>query len=303
MPRRKVVNQMKEKWSKLLVPAYVFLMIAIIIIVIVSAIKKSKINNKETEEEIISTESETEISTTEMFTATNLCIRKGPGTEFEIHTTIPLNTKLKIVNGLDGGWSQIIFEDNTYYVCSEYLSYERVDIYEPYDLKYYGIWNGAYWHFTPEEIDNQWNGTKSFKPLLEQGTTRAWQKYLYEKLSEKHCEWFYKYAVAQAMQESGMNPLNNIGHTQISWLNGEATYDCGLYNFKEKYWDSAKYGDIFDYHSNINAYVDRIYPYLTGVTTDSDFYFAISQHYNGDGGINMAYVNAVLSRVNELWEQ
>ena len=158
--------------------------------------------------------------------------------------------------------------------------------------KAYGIWTGAYWNFTPEQIDAQWRGLKSYKPQLPEGTTRAWQKYLYDRLAGIGAEWFYKYAVAQAMQESGFNPLNQYGNDAIP--------DKGLYSFRIWYWNAA-YGDVYDYHANINAYVDRIAPYLTD-SSEAGIYRAISQHYQPNGATNMTYVNMVLGRLNELWE-
>ena len=156
----------------------------------------------------------------------------------------------------------------------------------------YGIWSGAYWHFTPEQIDAQWSGLKPSKPALPTGTTRAWQAYLYERLASIGAEWFYKYAVAQAMQESGFNPLNQQGN--------DAVPDKGLYSFRIYYWNAA-YGDIYDYHANINAYIDRIRPYLTD-RSEQGIYRAISQHYQPDGQIHYDYVQHVLGRLNELWE-
>jgi len=160
-------------------------------------------------------------------------------------------------------------------------------------ITYYGIWTGAYWHFTPEQIDAQWAGYKTYKPVLPSGTTRAWQQYLYDKLAERGAEWFYKYAVAQAMQESGFNPLNQQGN--------DAVPDKGLFAFRIYYWNEAKYGDVYDYHANINAYVDRIAPYLTD-SSEAGIYRAISQHYLPSGTTHMNYVNMVLGRLNELWE-
>lgn len=159
-------------------------------------------------------------------------------------------------------------------------------------FKAYGIWTGAYWHFTPEQIDAQWRGLKTSKPNLPQGTTRAWQSYLYDRLAGIGAEWFFEYAVAQAMQESGFNPLNQQGN--------DAVPDKGLFSFRIYYWNSA-YGDVFDYHANINAYVDRIAPYLTD-SSEQGIYRAISQHYQPNGQTNMTYVNQVLGRLNELWE-
>ena len=234
-----------------------------------------------------------------MYATTNLNVRKGAGLEYDIYKTVPVNTELTVIyydtNHL---WEVVLIDDQYYFVASEYLSFEQVEIIVEEPIKYYGVWSGAYWHFTPEEIDNQWNGMKRGKAALTQGTTRAWQKYLYEKLKERGFEWFYIYAVAQALQESGMNPLNNQDHSIISWLNGEATYDCGLYSFKTKYWNQS-YGDVFDYHANINAYIDRVSPYLAGGVDNLNR--AIAQHYD-PYAYHQEYVNAVLGRVNELWE-
>ena len=159
-------------------------------------------------------------------------------------------------------------------------------------VTYYGIWSGAYWHFTPEQIDAQWSGLKPSKPALPTGTTRAWQAYLYERLESIGAAWFYPYAVAQAMQESGMNPLNQQGN--------DAVPDKGLFSFRIYYWNTA-FGDIFDYHANIDAYIARISPYLTD-RSEQGIYRAISQHYQPDGTIHMDYVQHVLGRLNELWE-
>lgn len=159
-------------------------------------------------------------------------------------------------------------------------------------VRFYGIWSGAYWHFTPEQIDARWSGYKSSKPMLPAGTTRAWQSYLYDRLSEIGAEWFYKYAVAQAMQESGFNPLNQQGN--------DAVPDKGLYSFRIYYWNTA-YGDVYDYRANINAYIARISPYLTDAS-EQGIYRAISQHYQPDGTIHMDYVQHVLGRLGELWE-
>ena len=168
----------------------------------------------------------------------------------------------------------------------------QTNIVKDISFRYYGIWSGAYWHFTPEQIDAQWSGLKPSKPALPAGTTRAWQAYLYERLSSIGAEWFYPYAVAQAMQESGFNPLNQQGN--------DAVPDKGLFSFRIYYWNTA-FGDIFDYHANIDAYISRISPYLND-RSEQGIYRAISQHYQPDGTIHMDYVQHVLGRFNELWE-
>lgn len=258
----------------------------------------------ETEPPIVSeTETEPEVTYTTMYATTALNIRIQPEISEETYlTTVPLNTELTVLDYAAGHiWEVILFEDSIAYVATEFLSLDPVPVPVPepiiQPIHYYGIWSGAYWHFTPEQIDNRWNGKKSGKPVLPAGTTQAWQQYLYQKLQEYQIEWFYPYAICQAMQESGMNPLNNVDRTQISWLHGQATYDCGLFSFKDIYWNTA-YGDICDYHANINAYVDRITPRLQ--SNPNDINGAIAQHYD-PYVYHQSYVDAVLSHMGELW--
>ncbi len=230
------------------------------------------------------------------YTSTRVNIRTQPSLVGEVVTTLDLNSEVKIVDYIDGGWSSILYNEKLYWIFSKYLSKEPIIapehgvVADSGEFHYYGIWSGEWWHFTPEQIDAQWRGLKPSKPALELGTTRAWQKYLYESLCAKGLGWWYKYACAQAMQESGFNPLNN------------SSTDHGLFSFRERYWNYA-YGDIYDYHANINAYIDRIYPYLSNVSPDdtAGIDLALSQHYNPGYGIIMEYVNAVRGHLNELW--
>lgn len=271
---------------------------------------ETEINETENESSFIETIEENSFSTEEtkideesisqMYTTANVNIRTEPNTMSEIVTTLHSSKLIDIYDfSIDKEWNKILYDGNLYYINSEYISENKpveatnlipvkMNLEFGDDFHYYGIWSGDYWHFTPEQIDNQWAGYKKSKPLLEIGTTKAWQEYLYETLKNKNLSWWYKYACAQAMQESGFNPLNN------------ASIDHGLFSFREKFWDK-NYGDILDYHANINAYVDRIYPHLINVKNDDDIYYALSQHYNPDGKLHMGYVNSVLNRLNELW--
>ena len=250
-------------------------------------------SESETEEETVAP-----ITYTTMYTTVALNIRKWPEVCEESWIQIlPVNTEVVVLDYAEGHmWEVILYEDIRAFAVSEYLSPTPVEIIAPEtpesSFTYYGIWSGDYWHFTPEEVDAQWKGLKRSKPILPEGTTRAWQRYLYEKLTERGLGWFYKYAVAQAMQESGFNPLNQQGN--------DAQPDKGLFSFRIYYWNPA-YGDIYDYHANINAYVDRISRYLTDQSEET-IYMALSQHYNPTGQIHMNYVNYVLGRLNELWE-
>lgn len=247
-----------------------------------------------------------------MYTTTSVNVRVEPNIDCDIIVTLYPGKEVSIYDYDEAdAWSKIILFDNVYWICSDYIADEIVvteaaaststaasvtaapsgaaaALSKDATFHYYGIWAGQYWHFTPEEIDNQWAGQKTYKAKLEEGTTRAWQLYLYQKLSERGFAWWYKYACAQAMQESGFNPLADNG------------VDYGLFSFRLRYWDSS-YGDVYDYHANINAYVDRISKYLVSVETDRDLYMALSQHYNPNGALHMDYVNSVLGRLNELW--
>jgi len=246
-----------------------------------------------------------------MYTTTNVNVRTEPNTDCEVIITLYKGKEISVYNYTGDDWSRIYYDGHLYWICTEYISTEMpvIETLAPTtpgaastaapttspravdfgsDFHYYGIWSGKYWHFTPEQIDNQWGGYKTFKPKLEAGTTRAWQAYLYQKLSERGLSWWYKYACAQAMQESGFNPLADNG------------IDYGLFSFRLRYWDSS-YGSVYDYRANINAYVDRISKYLVDVKNEMDIYVALSQHYLPDGQLHMEYVNAVLSHLNELW--
>ena len=254
-------------------------------------------------ESVSEVEVETEIETEPVYTygtayvntpdGSGLNIRKWPEICLESKVcAVPHRTQFTTIDFDESNeWTQILFEDEIRYVATQYLSLE-----EPEPLKthpYYGIWSGKYWHFSPEEIDNQWAGRKSWKPVLPTGTTRAWQDYLYEKLAAVGREWFYPYAVAQAMQESGFNPLNQIGN--------DSDPDKGLFSFRIWYWNSA-YGDIYDWHAQINAYIDRVLPYLTS-NTEEAINRAIVQHYNSSNQeLNEKYIKDVRKRLPELWE-
>lgn len=243
-----------------------------------------------------------------MYTITNVNVRTGASLESPIITTLYTGKEIQVCEVGNPKWAVVILDGVYYYINKNFISETQPTIAEPTtvatnaptsapvsrpvdktgDFHYYGIWTGQYWHFTPEQIDNQWGGYKTGKPKLEAGTTRAWQAYLYQKLSERGYSWWYKYACAQAMQESGFNPLADNG------------VDYGLFSFRLRYWDSS-YGSVYDYKANINAYVDRTSKYLIGVSTQNDIYMALSQHYLPDGNLHWEYVNAVLGRLNELW--
>ena len=264
-----------------------------------------------------------------MYTTSRLNVRTSPSMSGEVLTTLNIGDEVMVhTKGSTTNWYLITKGDLIGFANSHYLSTEKSVVSSNVDkidtsylaqdiatwsyterstsaqknviateFKYYGIYSGSGWHFTPEQIDDAWRYVvggevkhRSNKPHMDEGTTRAWQEYLYAKLDENGLSWFYKIACAQAMQESGFNPLNM------------ASIDHGLFSFRRTFWNNA-YGDIYDYHCNINAYVDRIKKYLIGATSLQDVYLAISQHFNPNGQIHMGYVNSVLSHLEELWER
>ena len=250
-------------------------------------------------EHIIDTAAEGEGWTTiVVYPITALNLRLESNVNCEILTVLEQNQEINLFIYYPSNWQKqewCLVEANGLigYVKTEYLSDVPVEEDEVVTsisgMHYYGLYSNEWWNFTPEEIDNAWNyKTAQSRPVLPTGTTRAWQSYLYSKLAENDVTWWYKYAVAQAAQESGFNPLNSEGT------------DWGLFSFRHYYWNSA-YGDIFDYHANINAYVDRILPYLRQGESMDTIYMALSQHYNPTGQIYWNYVGAVLGRLNELW--
>lgn len=280
----------------------------------VSIEESSEIISETESEESSEEDTETELATTEpvkvettMYTTTLVNFREDSSTYSRVINTLKQNSEITVINyDKENDWSEVVLNGVSGYIYTDYISDVKTEIKTGTimnvdenvmsdEFHYYGIWSGPGWHFTPEQIDDAWHyivGTehkyRTTKPHMELGTTRAWQKYLYETLVENNLGWFYKIACAQAMQESGFNPLNN------------ASTDHGLFSFRETFWDSS-YGDIYDYHANINAYVDRIKKYLIGVDSIEDVYLALSQHYNPTGQIHTKYVNDVLSHLKELW--
>lgn len=248
---------------------------------------------------------------TTMYTTTSLNVRTTPEIANDnLVTTVPVNTELVVLDYDEKHtWDLIEYDGARYFVATAFLSTEKtvvagVDKMLVLDsnFHYYGIWSEAYYHFTPD----QWDAKKGL-PI---GTTRAWQEYLYSRLKDNGVEWWYEIALAQALQESGWNPFNNQDHHIVSWLgsgeNKRATFDMGLFSFKDIFWNSA-YGEVCDYVANINAYLDRVLKYVKG-TNPNDGYaigLAISQHYTGNyGTYHTRYVEQeVLPRLNLLWKQ
>lgn len=66
---------------------------------------------------------------TELYTTTGLNIRKGPGLDYDIVTTVSINSLLKTVDGTEeNNWIKIKYNDEYYYVNTNYLSKEKTII-------------------------------------------------------------------------------------------------------------------------------------------------------------------------------
>ena len=161
-----------------------------------------------------------------MYTITNVNVRMGPSLDDMIVTTLYTGKDIQVCEIGNDEWAVVILDEQYYYINKNFISDTPPATESPATtaptaastqpsttpppstpvnktnaFHYYGIYTSQYWHFTPEQIDAQWAGYKSYKPALPNGTTRAWQAYLYQKLSERGCGWWYTYACAQAMQE------------------------------------------------------------------------------------------------------
>ena len=79
----------------------------------------------EEEEETVETVST--ISTTQMYTTTSVNMRDEPSLDGQIIETLYINTE--VTTGEEqNGWTEIICEENIYYIKSEYLSEEKTEI-------------------------------------------------------------------------------------------------------------------------------------------------------------------------------
>lgn len=104
------------------------------------------------------------------------------------------------------------------------------------------------------------------------------------ELNAYNIGWWYDFAVAQMMQESGGNPLAENP-------NG---LDKGLYQYRITYWQEP--GSIFDPVLQIRRYVREVYARINAGLSVEEI---ISRHYTSDyvTEINWQYVNDVLARM------
>lgn len=168
------------------------------------------------------------------YTTEYLNVREYGSMEAPIVATLPKYSPVDIV--LYGGdWTRIVYEGEVAYVATAYLTDE-----EP--------------HPEPEEIIPLWGVVNESQELVV--PQPGLQEYLYKKLCEYDMEWFMKYAVAQAWQESRWNPEDKTDA-------GNGVYDCGLFQFRNIHWAglSARYlgyvGDIFNPYTQIDVYTAR----------------------------------------------
>lgn len=80
---------------------------------------------KEQEEEVSQPEEKKNIVT--KYTTTGVNIRAEASLQAKIIKTVPINTKLQVVDS-EAEWVEVIEEENTYYIYSKYLSNKKTDI-------------------------------------------------------------------------------------------------------------------------------------------------------------------------------
>ena len=114
------------------------------------------------------------------------------------------------------------------------------------------------------------------------------QGYLYQRLSEQGCEFFFRYAILICYQESHFNC------TAVNPVNHE---DMGLFQFKSRYWDWSR-GDIFDPYVQIDVFVENM---ANRANMGLDVYEMISRHNVSDfGSYNSEYVREVMQHEGNL---
>lgn len=104
------------------------------------------------------------------------------------------------------------------------------------------------------------------------------QRYLYSRLQEFGCEWFFRYSLCQLYQESRYDS-NAVGKSGL---------DCGLCQFRYPYFPSVaeeaglvEY-DIFNPIDSIYVYTYLMCKYLN--ETGGDVAMSLSLYYSGYGG-------------------
>lgn len=60
-----------------------------------------------------------------MYATTELNIRSGPGDDYDVVDTVETGTKLKVTDETDGEWTEIVYEDESRWVTSEYLAKKK----------------------------------------------------------------------------------------------------------------------------------------------------------------------------------
>lgn len=118
----------------------------------------------------------------------------------------------------------------------------------------------------------------SFYSVNDETLNPELQRYLYSRLQEFGCEWFFRYSLCQLYQESRYDS-NAVGKSGL---------DCGLCQFRYPYFPSVaeeaglvEY-DIFNPIDSIYVYTYLMCKYLNG--TGGDVAMSLSLYYSGYGG-------------------
>lgn len=147
-----------------------------------------------------------------------------------------------------------------------------------------------------EELETNAEATDDYYPVYSVAGVvldEDLQRELYFQLKSRGIEWWMKYALMMAFQESGLNP------TEID-ANG---LDMGLFQFRSTYWRESYAAAGLSSADILNPY-DQIYVYTYNVSkrlsSGKDIYTVISDHYTGEQSYNANYVSTVLGWENAI---
>jgi len=150
-------------------------------------------------------------------------------------------------------------------------------------------------HEVVEETQVHETKVETFK-VAGKAMDESLQRFLYDELSSYGCAWWFPYAICQAYQES------NFQTDCISAHSGENNDDCGLFQFKQKWWnwyasEAGVQGDIMNPYTQIEVYAFHVCGWLNeGASVEQ----ALSNWYTGGQGYSQEYVNDVLRWTERL---
>lgn len=97
----------------------------------IEIVQQQEENENETIEEEITVEEEVNIpDPVTRYTTTGVNLRKGPSLDDEIVRVLSINTELQVIP-TESEWTQVIEEENIYYISTKYISENKTKIEEP----------------------------------------------------------------------------------------------------------------------------------------------------------------------------